>query len=336
MRNPTSQGFPRCTNAAAAATEISTGRVELVKIEDLLAAVAWLEPLLRHQDALSRRISGCPGSCARSQLSSGIEQSPPPFPTDGEEQKGTKLFASRQKKKSFRSFFRSSDSIRRFSSLREPAGIPALSSPQISAPFLVSVDASNACLQAPARMGVYSSFCSSVYSFPSRLSGMADVRMLHLGSSVLLSGVNAFPEPQECGAWGAGSRRGQEGAGSAQSGAAPCCPPCSPCRAPIGLLGSTMVIYGLARGGPAPWHPVCLSWQLAQPCLAPPAAIFKAPGLHPKYSALYFWCKIIFLGRGCGDFFCMKLVGLETGRERETAGHNWKRGRRKSRESCWP
>lgn len=99
MRNPTSQGFPRCTNAAAAATEISTGRVELVKIEDLLAAVAWLEPLLRHQDALSRRISGCPGSCARSQLSSGIEQSPPPFPTDGEEQKGTKLFASRQKKK---------------------------------------------------------------------------------------------------------------------------------------------------------------------------------------------------------------------------------------------
>lgn len=149
---------------------------------------------------------------------------------------------------------------------------------------------------------------------------MADVRMLHLGSSVLLSGVNAFPEPQECGAWGAGSRRGQEGAGSAQSGAAPCCPPCSPCRAPIGLLGSTMVIYGLARGGPAPWHPVCLSWQLAQPCLAPPAAIFKAPGLHPKYSALYFWCKMIFLGRGCGDFFCMKLVGLETGRERETAG----------------
>lgn len=48
---------------------------------------------------------------------------------------------------------------------------------------------------------------------------MADVRMLHLGSSVLLSGVNAFHEPQECGAWGEGSRRGQEGAGSAQPGA---------------------------------------------------------------------------------------------------------------------
>lgn len=149
---------------------------------------------------------------------------------------------------------------------------------------------------------------------------MADVRMLHLGSSVLLSGVNAFPEPQECGAWGAGSRRGQEGAGSAQSGAAPCCPPCSPCRAPIGLLGSTMVIYGLARGGPAPWHPVCLSWQLAQPCLAPPAAIFKAPGLHPKYSALYFWCKMIFLGRGCGDFFLYETRGFG---DRERERNSW-------------
>lgn len=27
------------------------------------------------------------------------------------------------------------------------------------------------------------------------------------------------------------------------------------------------------------------------------------PGLHPKYSVLYFWCEMIFLGGGCRDFF---------------------------------
>lgn len=105
-------------------------------------------------------------------------------------------------------------------------------------------------------------------------------------------------------------------------------------RAPMGSLGSTMVIYGLARGGSAPWHPVRLSWPLALP-----AAIFKEPGLHPKYSGLYFWCKMIFLGRGCGEgffFFCMKLMGLEAGREKQlgTAG---KKGQGKAgRAGWWP
>lgn len=113
------------------------------------------------------------------------------------------------------------------------------------------------------------------------------------------------------------------------------CPPCCPCQA-IGSLGSAMVIYGLARGGHAPWHPVRLSWQLARPRLAPPAAIFKAPGLHPKYSEFYFWCKMIFLGGGRGVFFWMKLMGLEAGRERETAGHSWRRGRRRRKGSWWP
>lgn len=41
-------------------------------------------------------------------------------------------------------------------------------------------------------------------------------------------------------------------------------PTTPPCQAPIGLLKSTMVIYGLLWAGPAPWHPVRLSKQLAE------------------------------------------------------------------------
>lgn len=111
-------------------------------------------------------------------------------------------------------------------------------------------------------------------------------------------------------------------------------PTTSPCRAPIGLLKSTMVIYGLVWAGPAPWHPVCLSRQLAELRVALRAtrqAIFKEPGLHPKYSVLYFWCKMIFLGGGCRDFFHTKCVGLGTQSGRETTGCNWKRRTKKAR-----
>lgn len=159
--------------------------------------------------------------------------------------------------------------------------------------------------------------------------------MLQLGSSALLSAVNAFHEPQECGAWGEGSRRGQQGAGSAQRRAAH---PAVPAGHQLGCWAAPWSFMALRGQDLPPGTPVCLSWQLAQPRLAPPAAIFKAAGLHPKYSALYFWCKTIFLGGGCRDFFVcvMKFMGLEAGREGETSGHNWERGTRKSRESWWP
>lgn len=107
---------------------------------------------------------------------------------------------------------------------------------------------------------------------------------------------------------GSGVRGRAGGAGSAQP---------APLSLPGNwLAGHTMVIYGLARGGPVPWHPVCVSWQLAQPRLAPPAAIFKAPGLHPKDSALYFWCKMIFLGGGVEVFFFLYETHGFGGRER--------------------
>lgn len=50
---------------------------------------------------------------------------------------------------------------------------------------------------------------------------------------------------------------------------------------------------------------------------APPAAIFKAPGLHPKFSELYFWCEMILLGGGRGDFFFLDETHGFGGRERE-------------------
>lgn len=101
-----------------------------------------------------------------------------------------------------------------------------------------------------------------------------------------------------------------------------------------------MVIYGLVRGGPAHWHPLRLSRQLAEAYVAPRAtrcAIFKMPGLHPKYSVLYFWCEMIFLGGGCRDFFFfhMKHMGLGSEAVRETAGYDWKRGTQKKGGGRW-
>lgn len=113
----------------------------------------------------------------------------------------------------------------------------------------------------------------------------------------------------------------------------------SPCQAPIGLPESTMVIYGLARAGPAHWHPVRLSRQLAELCVAPRAtrrAIFEKPGLHPKNSVLYFWRKMIFLGGGRGDFFHKKCMGLCSQSVRETTGCNWKRRAKNGMESSRP
>lgn len=135
--------------------------------------------------------------------------------------------------------------------------------------------------------------------------------------------------------WGASSG-GREWAGGRQEqrlGSGAMLLTTSPCQAPIGLLESTMVIYGLVRAGPAHWHPVRLSRQLAELCVAPRAtrrAIFEKPGLHPKNSVLYFWRKMIFLGGGCGDFFFrMKCMGLCSQSSRETTGCNWKRREKK-------
>lgn len=142
---------------------------------------------------------------------------------------------------------------------------------------------------------------------PFQTAGMADVRVLHLGSPRLYLVLMPSRSSRNAG-WGASSG-GREWAGGRQEqrlGSGAMLLTTSPCQAPIGLLESTMVIYGLVRAGPAHWHPVRLSRQLAELCVAPRAtrrAIFEKPGLHPKNSVLYFWRKMIFLGGGCGDFF---------------------------------
>lgn len=140
---------------------------------------------------------------------------------------------------------------------------------------------------------VYNCLLFLCLQLPFQTPGMADVRVLHLGSSyfylVLMPSMNSrnvVRKASRRGGTGRGARAGQAGAKQAalHQGMARCCPPC---QAPIGLLEGTMVIYGLVQGGPAHWHPVCLSRQLAELYVAPQAtrqAIFKMPGLHPKYS----------------------------------------------------
>lgn len=161
---------------------------------------------------------------------------------------------------------------------------------------------------------IYNCLLFLCLQLPFQTRGMADVRVLHLGSSyfylVLMTSTsrgNVDRKASRQGGEGRGGLGRAEGRQAVLSrGIAWCCPPCSPCQAPIGLLESTMVIYGLVRGGPAHWHPLHLSRQLAEAYVAPRAtrcAIFKMPGLHPKYSVLYFWCEMIFLGGGCRDFF---------------------------------
>lgn len=183
--------------------------------------------------------------------------------------------------------------------------------------------------------GVYNSFCSSVYSFPSSLSGTADVRMLHLGSSVLLSGVNAFHEPQECGAWGEGSRPGQQGAGSAQHRAAH---PAIPARHQLAHRAapwSFMALRGqdLPPGTlsvcPGSWHSPAWHRQLL---------FLRRPGCIPSIARSISGAKrSSWVGgvRGWGFFLCLcdethGFGGRERGR------NSWGQlEERKSRESWW-
>lgn len=60
------------TVASAVISAGGAGWLKSINVEAQSDAVAWLEPLLRHWDALSRRFSGCPGSGARSQLNSRL------------------------------------------------------------------------------------------------------------------------------------------------------------------------------------------------------------------------------------------------------------------------
>lgn len=68
MRSPTAGALRDALMETAASAKVSAGGAGWSNTETLLVAVAWLERLLCHQDALSLRISGCPRSCARSQL----------------------------------------------------------------------------------------------------------------------------------------------------------------------------------------------------------------------------------------------------------------------------
>lgn len=144
--------------------------------------------------------------------------------------------------------------------------------------------------------------------------------MLHLGSSVLLSGVNAFHEPQECGAWGEGSRPGQHRAAH----------PAIPARHQLAHRAapwSFMALRGqdLSPGTlsvcPGSWHSPAWHRQLL---------FLRRLGCIPSIARSISGAKrSSWVGgvRGWFIFFMyvMKLMGLEGGREGETAGDNWKR-----------
>lgn len=170
MRSPTAGALQDALMETAASAKISAGGAGWSNTETLLVAVAWLERLLCHQDALSLRISGCPRSCARSQLNSRLHRSHP-FRLTGRNRKE-------------QSHLKGENAPFNLCFLLFPADVSALSSPRISAPSLAPLCSLNACPRAPMKtMVVYNSLLLLCLQLPFQTPGTADVRVLHLGSS---------------------------------------------------------------------------------------------------------------------------------------------------------